>query len=81
MVKIENQVFLTSVNLDGKWFHQCRFEGCNLIYNGGPVRLTECSFDNPHLMLGGFAQTTIATLKQMGFVISLPGLWEKGTLQ
>lgn len=73
MKKIENQAFGlgTVVQLDGKFFVGCHFNGCCLTYDGGSVEWRDCSFDKPTtLFLGAHASRVVKALRTMGFVIT-----------
>jgi hypothetical protein len=52
--------------LDGLTFEECTFEGCTLVYKGGPPpALKRCDFNNTGFRFEGAAANTIAFLQAM----------------
>lgn len=60
----KNRTFLDEfIQLDGKFFENCVFDGCVLSYDGGPtfVITMDCSFINSDFRLGGLLKAQCAT--------------------
>ena|ERR1700730_925705 len=54
----------TSVDMDGKAFIDCTFEGCTIRFSGiAPMSVTGCTFTNCSLALADSASLTISYLK------------------
>lgn len=54
------------VRLDGRYFEACRFEGCQLEYEGGaPPIITDCTLSASDVVLEGAAERTLEALRAM----------------
>jgi len=64
---IEGQSFENvTVVLDGKYFKECKFFGCTLIYSGGDYGWVDTTFHRCNLRFQGVAQRTMQFLYDMG---------------
>ena len=67
LTPIERQSFENvPVVLDGKYFKECKFYGCTLIYNGGEYGWVDTTFHICKLKLQGVAQRTIQFVLRHG---------------
>jgi hypothetical protein len=67
LTPIEKQSFENvTVVLDGKYFNECKFSGCTLIYTGGDYGWVDTTFDLCNLRLQGLAERTTRFLYEMG---------------
>ena len=52
-----------TVDLDGKWFAECRYEGCELIFRGeAPFGHAGTKFERCRIRLEGRARMTLSVL-------------------
>lgn len=58
------------VQIDNKFFVNCKFERCELIYTGGDVGWANCSFVDCPIKFNGDAQRTINLLQSFGFEVT-----------
>ena len=66
MAVIRDQTLTTTVSLDGNRYINCRFEGAELTYAGGPPpRFDQCQFDKAKFVFTGPAKNTVALLRTM----------------
>jgi hypothetical protein len=67
MTTVENVVESgTTVVLDDKFFVNCRYTGCNLVYLGGDYGWIDSEFKDCKIMLQGAAQRTTNFMKHFG---------------
>jgi hypothetical protein len=56
----------SNVSLDGQMFKDCTFEGCTLVYSGGPPpSLSGCNLGDSKIKFTDAAERTLAFLKEM----------------
>jgi hypothetical protein len=64
---IENRTFRKeTVNLDGKHFVRCIFEGCLLLYSGERCEWEETTFSSCQITLQGTASHVLQVLQALG---------------
>jgi hypothetical protein len=69
------------VSLDNHHFSGCSFEGCHMVYSGGPAVMENCQLNNCQLNIQGSAAILVQTLTNLGFkVIPPPGFSPQTTL-
>lgn len=54
-----------TITIDNINYKDCVFLNCNLVFNGGPVGLEYCQFDNCKWSFSGHAATTLAFLSKI----------------
>jgi hypothetical protein len=54
-----------NVELGGKKFVRCNFNGCNLIYRGEVLNIENCQFNQPHVR---FSDAAFQTIQFLGFL-------------
>jgi len=69
MVNVKGQTFKPGdvVPLDGRGFADCRFEGCQFVYEGRAVTFMNCTFAECKLRLGPPLAMSIEALRWIGF--------------
>ena len=65
-MKYTNNTFTETVTLDGNEFDICIFDGCSLVYRGGPPPiLNDCQFAGTRFQFEGAAANTVAFVQAM----------------
>lgn len=65
--RVEGATFAEqTVQLDGRGFVSCTFDGCRIVYAGGPTELLGCTFSDCVWHLEGEAANTITLLGGLG---------------
>jgi hypothetical protein len=75
LTRIENKTFSPSetVILDGNFFINCVFDGCELVYSGDSFTHENTTSGRPcNVMLYGAAQRTVQLLEFCGWKITSP---------
>jgi hypothetical protein len=62
----------TVIQIDNKFFLNCRFERCQIVYSGGDVGWAGTTFTDCTLAWHGDADRTIKVLGLFGFEITKP---------
>jgi len=72
--KIENREFGPgeTVELDGKWFLNCAFRGCKVVYGGGKTLWKGVSWQDCEFTFVGSANYTVQVLQAVGCEIRPP---------
>ena len=61
-----------TIQLDGKSFTECTFDGCEVIYAGGETSWERTDWKNCHFTLVKAANFTVQVLKALGCAIGAP---------
>ena len=72
--KIENRRYGPGegIELDGKSFSNCAFDGCEVVYAGDQTLWEDATWRNCRFTFVGSASYTVQVLKAIGCVISSP---------
>jgi len=65
--RVEGATFTAqAVRLDGRRFASCTFDGCSIVYAGGPTEVVGCAFNDCVWKLEGQAANTVTLLGALG---------------